>query len=179
MENTAPVKCPAGRYGNKNGIKNESCTGECPLNHYCPKGSHTPILCPDGMSTLSVGGEKEDDCVTCAAGTILISAAGDPLKCQICGMGKYNDDPAAIGAKCKECNVGRYNIDRATDKKLHDNLVDCKACARGLYFVSSFDLCRVCPQGYYQDQMVVDWANCTQCPVATHIVEKERESIRI
>ena len=137
------ILCPAGKYGKAVALKTKECSGSCPLNSYCPEGSENPSLCPDGSSTLSVGGMSVKDCVTCGLGSIKISEdlPGSPLQCKICGKGEYND--ATTFKTCKQCSSGRYNVDAGTDRLLHvDPLEDCHTCDRGLYFVSSTEFCR-------------------------------------
>ena len=48
--------CPVGRYGEREGLKESSCSGECLPGEYCPLASVTPTkcskgtFCPDGVS---------------------------------------------------------------------------------------------------------------------------------
>ena len=83
------LPCPAGVYGNALALKTSDCTAPCPLNFYCPEGSVNPKKCPNGLSTTITGGKSEDDCVSCSLGTVTVTT--DPLECQICPMGYYND----------------------------------------------------------------------------------------
>lgn len=51
LNSTSPyqVPCPAGRYGNRVGLKDAKCSGVCPLGHYCPSGSVIPQPCRSGI----------------------------------------------------------------------------------------------------------------------------------
>ncbi|KAM3922961.1 uncharacterized protein RB166_012036 [Leptodactylus fuscus] len=86
-------RCPAGRYcrGEANSEPDGLCSagyycegeavdnipqktarfplnGPCPLGHYCPEGTLTPIPCPVGTLKNTTGGSSEDSCVPCYAG---------------------------------------------------------------------------------------------------------------
>jgi hypothetical protein len=42
------VPCPAGTYGFSAGLATSSCSDLCPVGHYCPEGSISPLACPPG-----------------------------------------------------------------------------------------------------------------------------------
>ena len=41
IASTIPTACPAGRYGGKYGLYNDTCSGNCTGGYYCPLGSVT------------------------------------------------------------------------------------------------------------------------------------------
>ena len=47
--------CPMGYYGNTTQLSSIHCTDICPLGHYCPIGSTTPIPCPAGSYGNTTG----------------------------------------------------------------------------------------------------------------------------
>ena len=52
---TAPIPCPAGKFGAVPGLAIPSCSGDCPLGSYCPLGTITPLRCPPGRFGSSMG----------------------------------------------------------------------------------------------------------------------------
>lgn len=38
--------CPEGRFGDKEGLVHEHCTGFCPAGFYCPESTSEPVPCP-------------------------------------------------------------------------------------------------------------------------------------
>jgi hypothetical protein len=48
------VPCPAGSYGDQEGLTNRDCSGKCQPGYYCPQGSGSPRqeICPKGLLHL-------------------------------------------------------------------------------------------------------------------------------
>lgn len=49
------IPCPAGVYGETNGLITAACTSVCPIGYYCPQGSQIPVPCPAGRFGAEVG----------------------------------------------------------------------------------------------------------------------------
>ena len=43
------IECPAGRYGDSEGLENSFCTGKCSAGYFCPKGSKSGTAKPCGV----------------------------------------------------------------------------------------------------------------------------------
>ena len=149
VSSTAPVKCPAGTFGNKNGNKNALCNGICPAGYFCPEGTIFPTdnPCPSANAVTSKPGAiAADDCPICLPGTVMLINV-DPnnitqkiVSCTVCAEGKYQPEkPNKVSSLCLDCPQGTYLKDKGVTPMSgdHDSLDDCKTCLPGLYFVSS------------------------------------------
>jgi len=67
-------QCDAGYYCKEKAISatpTDGTTGnQCPLGHYCPKGSGAPIACPIGTYLDEKGKTVDTDCKACPTGKI-------------------------------------------------------------------------------------------------------------
>ncbi|KAF3847745.1 hypothetical protein F7725_020773 [Dissostichus mawsoni] len=130
--------CPSGLYCNNTGLSkpsglwyycsggavssmpSESLTGDiCPIGHYCPMGSTSPLLCPDGTFFNSTGAEECDDCLS---GTYCLSGEG----VQHCPAGHYCFDGSVEGIL--PCPPGTYSPQ---------------------FGLSQVEQCLICPAGFY------------------------------
>jgi hypothetical protein len=48
------MRCPPGRYGNREGLTEAHCSAYCPAGFYCPWNTSVPVECPE--STYSPRG---------------------------------------------------------------------------------------------------------------------------
>lgn len=64
--------CPAGRYGDVNGLSVATCSGLCSAGYWCPIGSRnsTARACPTG-TTSNEGASAQTGCSICVAGNRL------------------------------------------------------------------------------------------------------------
>ena len=100
--------CNAGTYYKPTTINSGACT-------VCPKGYYMPVAnldtecvkCTGGYTTSSTGSTAVSSCYMCAAGTYEYRG-----KCELCGMGDYQDEPGQTS--CKICEDGYY-ADGSTD----------------------------------------------------------------
>lgn len=64
------IQMPAGRYSlDQSPTDPPYVTTVCPVGHYCPKGSFTPVPCPTGYFRDNINGQDADACGLCPAGT--------------------------------------------------------------------------------------------------------------
>ncbi|CAM9193439.1 unnamed protein product, partial [Discosporangium mesarthrocarpum] len=83
--------CPAGTYGNHEGLASEACSGACPRGLYCPAGTATPtlnLLCPAGRFGASEGLGDENCSGVCAPGYFCLDGSVDPRSNE-CGSEKF------------------------------------------------------------------------------------------
>ena len=184
---TAPVKCPKGKYQNQMG--QTSCkrckSGEynieigrsrkceiCPLGHYCSFIERAPVKCPRGEYQNQMG---KTSCKRCKAGEYNIEI-GRSRKCEICPLGHYCyfiDRAPVKCAKghyqdqmgqtsCKRCKSGEYNIETGRSRK-------CEICPLGhyCYFIDRAPV--KCAKGHYQDQM--GKTSCKRCKAGEYNIE--------
>ncbi|KAI4815467.1 hypothetical protein KUCAC02_005611 [Chaenocephalus aceratus] len=116
--------CPSGLYCNNTGLSKPSglysLTGDiCPIGHYCPMGSTSPLLCPDGTYFNSTGAEECDDCLS---GTYCLSGEG----VQPCPAGHYCFGGSVEGIL--PCPPGTYSPQ---------------------FGLSQVEQCLICPAGFY------------------------------
>ncbi|XP_034024621.1 neurogenic locus notch homolog protein 4-like [Thalassophryne amazonica] len=133
--------CPSGLYCNRTGLSQPSgscdagyyCSGGavtatpsggltgdvCPVGHFCPIGSSSPIVCPDGTHSNFTGAAECDDC---PPGTYCLS--GESV--QLCPAGHYCLGGGVAGIL--PCPPGTYSP--------HVGL-------------SQVEQCLICPAGFY------------------------------
>lgn len=155
-------KCAPGTFENETTQTNcKSCSSgqsrtaeDEPSQCYpCPEGRYqdqtkqsTCLPCIPGMYNDAVGQFK---CIACAENTKSFHPAS--VACNGCEQGQSAD----VGsAKCTACEAGQAGIG------LNGT---CEKCEAGLFRSSnmSSDVCRYCPEGYYQNQM--SQASCLPC----------------
>ena len=130
--------CPAGKFGETQGLSSEACTGPCPVGHKCPAGTATPVACESGTFANLEG---QSACTKCESNTYSDSDFG-VATCTSCQPGKSSESGST---KCQSCEAGMYS-----------NVVGqaCQKCATGMYRRSSMtpELCEACGVGSYQNE---------------------------
>ncbi|XP_035857407.1 zonadhesin-like [Sander lucioperca] len=115
--------CYAGYYcsgGAVSSLPSDGVTGDiCPIGHYCPMGSRSPVLCPDGTYSNTTGAEECDDCLS---GTYCLSGEG----VQPCPAGHYCLGGGVEGIL--PCPPGTYSPH---------------------FGLSQVEQCLICPAGFY------------------------------
>ena len=97
-------KCAAGYYGTDHAHDDQACAEQCPVGHYCPEGTATPIGCPEGYRMPSRGASNLESCIPCAPGQYQQQIAA--ASCSNCVAGTYTSH---IGASaCEACPPGGY-----------------------------------------------------------------------
>ena len=97
-------KCAAGYYGTDHAHDDQACAEQCPVGHYCPAGTATPIGCPEGYRMPSRGASNLESCIPCAPGQYQQQIAA--ASCSNCVAGTYTSH---IGASaCEACPPGGY-----------------------------------------------------------------------
>ncbi|KAL2085398.1 hypothetical protein ACEWY4_018718 [Coilia grayii] len=99
----------------------------CPVGHYCPRGSPSPVPCPPGSYGDSVGAEGEGQCQPCPAGTFNHLSA--QTACFPCGSSATSTE----GSSSCSC-VGRNRAFQPSDGSC--------LCRAGFVFYNTLDLKR-------------------------------------
>jgi len=128
--------CPPGKFGNGQGMSNESVCEDCPSGTYnrLPFSNSCPDRCPPGTYDRDRTGSKsfEEACKICPQGSYcqvgtlvncpkgtFNNATGKASSnaCKSCGYDKYND---VVGAKdhseCKDCGIDPVTLKKKSTK---------------------------------------------------------------
>jgi hypothetical protein len=109
-----PPLCEAGYYAEGHMYPNDqlksTCYRECPISHYCPTGTVTPVLCPKGEFTKSTRMRTEKDCRGCNTGFYSsVNEFDGAVSCFPCP--KHFTTPGNKGganSRSCVCNIGFY-----------------------------------------------------------------------
>ncbi|EKX46972.1 hypothetical protein GUITHDRAFT_57032, partial [Guillardia theta CCMP2712] len=181
-----PLICPSGYYCERSGFEN--VTGPCragfycpdpgmlsgilcPVGKYCPQGSISPIPCPKGTASITLGAVDVGQCLSCPVGMYCASLGiSEPTGiCQagyLCPSGSVVSAPQGNQSMCPKgyfcpagsqvpipCPPGTYND--------HDHgrgpseCIPCPAgqfCATGDPRSLTRDRGEICPSGFYCPQ---------------------------
>jgi hypothetical protein len=150
--------CPAGTYLNAEGGDHaDDCTA-CPVGHYCPSASPTPIACDAGYEQGSTHATKASDCIECLAGWHAAGTGNE--QCTGCGIGTYQNTPGA--ADCKSCDAGH-----AQPLEKRTSVTDCEFCAAGRYQPHDHrSFCVTCGTGFYQN--IDGQTGCKKCAAGSY-----------
>lgn len=129
--------------------------GVCPVGHYCPRGSHAPLICLAGkycdITGLSYPAGNCTEGYYCAPG----SNSSKPVTCQAgyyCPAGTSYEIP---------CPLGTFNPHRSMISLSH-----CQNCTEGYYcpIQATTNVTFKCMQGYYcpSGSLRRDAAECTK-----------------
>lgn len=97
--------------------------GPCPVSHYCPEGTSTPLACPAGTYNNITG---QWNCTTCQAGYFCNE-----------NTTTYEDFPCPVGHYCPDgteyhdqypCPAGTFR-----DSQQGQSVSDCTQCTGGSY----------------------------------------------
>lgn len=127
---TAPIDCPAGTYGIREGLSTAACSGRCSAGSYCPtkstvatqapckngcvcptgSGTECPESCPAGYycpkGTGPAGTSAPNTPTLCLAGTYCPTGSTSATKC---AGGWYGDRDGQTTAGCTwQCSGGWY-----------------------------------------------------------------------
>jgi len=98
---------------------------ECPLGHYCPRGTYEPEQCPVGTYSKYKGTRERDDCLLCKINT-------------------YNDIPGQKG--CKQCGP-------TSETGWDGGATTCECIGAHRNFVKSLGVCYCAPGFKPKDQL--------------------------
>jgi len=125
--------------------------------------------------------DEASDCLFCKPGTQYVNT---DVYCEVCPSGFIQTSDNINEARCIECVAGRYNlnagnggtdrdemrhVDVSIDHRFgfhrsnHDQDEDCNYCKPGTFFVSKTAFCKVCPNGWFQEQVEVAGVKCQAC----------------
>ena len=148
----------------------------CPPGHYCPEGSPSPVQCPPGTNTSSIGLVSVGQCQSCVKGYYCPNN-GTVHATRLCLAGYYcpsgTSNPADFaelscptGHYCPEgsdvpiaCESGSYQDERGKS--------ECKLCPEGYYCERNTTTPMDCPAGYYCPSQT-DFATQYPCPNGTY-----------
>ena len=136
--------CKLGAYSSTPVCADDYCIdmyGECPVGHYCPVNTITPLQCPDGSYRDSVGATTA--CDPCPAGHYCDSASSTTTYFD-CAQGFYC--PASTGVDSIPCPAGTYG----SRTNLGD-VSECTSCTAGQYcsLTGLSEPNGLCSAGYY------------------------------
>eukprot|EP00960_Hanusia_phi_P034309 750985-Hanusia_phi.AAC.8 len=157
-----PVICPVGFYCERSGFGN--VTGPCragfycpesgmlngilcPVGKYCPEGSISPIPCPKGTASITLGNVDSSLCVACPAGYFC------PFSNEECAVGQNVQDCLGKREPCPPgyfCPAGSFVGDNP-DRK----------CPKGHFCEAQCPSPTPCPPGTYQDDL--GQSSCKSC----------------
>ena len=94
-------KCPAGTYGDMEGLTNSSCSGLCDYGHYCLEGSTKPTQyeCPAGTYGDNKGLTNKWCSGLCEIGTYCPKGSKSRYGIS-CPAGRYGEKPGLDNALC-------------------------------------------------------------------------------
>eukprot|EP00116_Pleurobrachia_bachei_P005791 sb/3466053/ len=171
LEETEPVKCPAGTFSNILGLAAESHCSPCPPNFYCanagattdadkqpcsagyeclgrattstPTDGTTGRLCPAGY--YCPGNSNRE---SCPKGTFRnLEGAESEVDCQKCLGGFYNDISGQTNCT-KQCQSGYYCTEGATQSNPDDGTTG-NICDKGFYCPAGSKSQLSCEPGTY------------------------------
>jgi hypothetical protein len=120
-----PIGCPAGTFGETDGLHTAAQCVNCTVGNFCPVGTASPQRCPGGTYMPFRAATSSSSCRPCEPG----------YACPASGM-SYMTTPCAAGSYCPPgtqfpnqnlCPAGTFSD--ATD-------------------LASFESCQQCPEGY-------------------------------
>ena len=136
--------CPYGTYQNSTTVLNPQCTP-----------------CPAGLTTGFLGARNISECIfLCPAGSFL-----KYTQCFKCDIGYFMPNTSNALSKCYKCPTGYTTLSVGS-------IEGCvKKCTVGEYFNITTQICTLCPNNTYQDE--IDDTNirmCKKCPQNTTTV---------
>lgn len=153
--------CPQGYYC----LANTSDPLACPPHHYCPNGTHTPVVCPNGTFTYSneTGLSNVDQCRPCNPGHYCQRGvvADNCSAGYLCYIGSPTPTPDGSNVTIgEECPVGYY-CPAGTLKPLEcepglvipykraKSKVECQNCPAGKICLPGSSIPEDCTVGHY------------------------------
>ena len=135
-------------------------SGPCPVGHYCPQGTVSPLKCPLGTFNSNTKATNESSCTPCSYGQYCgTEGLGEPSgPCWagfFCLLGaKYPNNPN-LDSTGGPCPVG-HHCPNGTSYPL--------GCNAGSYsMVTGLAECVACPAGFYCPENATDYSG-TPCP---------------
>ena len=156
---------------------NSSLNDVCPPGHYCPASSPSPIQCPAGRNSSSVGLKSVTDCPPCLKGfycphngTVLATRACLPGYYCPSGTSNPTADASLLCPTGSECPVGSAVPTACVEATFmnHTGAAHCDVCPAGFYCnpAVSTIVPLACPRGYYCPAGT--GLNWQKCPVGTY-----------
>ena len=172
------TSCTAGRYCVP-GSQDDS--NLCPVYSYCPLGTGTPYICPEGTYNDVPGSEGltvDTSCTDCPAGKYCVDGriSDDCEAGYLCTGGSPTPTPIGTNTYGSECPEGGFCEEGVTEMqtcptgkfnrlKGGKSLSDCTDCPPGYYCEDGSTTPTECLAGYYCPQGV---QSPTPCPVRTY-----------
>ncbi|CAH1797049.1 unnamed protein product [Owenia fusiformis] len=121
--------------------------GPCPVGHYCPEGTPTPIQCPAGTLRNVTGGAALEDCLPCTGGSYC-ETSGLSQPTGLCQRGYYCPSNHSTTTKTPTelpCTPGHYCPEGSSEplgcpggeSQPNQGQWECIKCPAGYYCVDS------------------------------------------
>ena len=149
----------------------------CPAGKYCPRGTETPRLCPQGRFSNNTGNSNKNNCSLCTEGSYC-ETEGLIKPTALCSA-KYFCPPGEKQDKNNSCTKGHFCPEGSPEPvKCHSGTYQdqtqqdsCKLCPAGYYCDTKDDLSEftsyICPNGFYCPNGT-RYATEFGCPNGTH-----------
>jgi hypothetical protein len=120
-----PALCRAGYVGSDaSELTEATCNGPCPISHYCPAGTVSPLKCPFGEFTMTTGNSESGNCRSCNTGSYyveeLVEATGS-VTCYACPTNFTTPDDKG----------GSGNASCVCQKEFYEHGSKCIGCPNG------------------------------------------------
>lgn len=165
--------CIPGSFGNESDLTEGTCSGPCPMGHFCEPGTSQPAPCEPGTRNPALGAASNGSCIPCAPGAHQPDSG--MRDCIACEAGTYSTligqeacVPCPRGGFCRgegaatvgvwqPCPAGHYNPHRGS----HSN-----------------DSCIRCPLGTSSTAPgATSSTNCEPCQAGTFAIHPDGECI--
>ena len=159
-------KCVTGNFFNVSAKQCENCAKN---KYQDEEGRFTCKNCPPGNVTVGPGKKGIRYCFSpCPAGTF-VNLAANPIRCDSCPVGTFQDQKNHEKQDCKSCGVRK-----TTDVSGAVNATQCFwVCIQGQFYNLTSQQCEKCTRGTYQDERAQE--TCKLCPggiVTLHLGSK-------
>jgi hypothetical protein len=166
--------CPAGSFGQTNGLASSACSGKCPKGYYCPPGSSSPttLKCPAGRYGSEEGMASAACSGPCNAGYFCPEGSTSPTQVPCAGTSFFCPGGSADRIAVTD---GYYTTSAApiagdsthpsarSNRQSHFHRTSQDICERGHYCVAGAKF--KCPPGVYGSTPGLTSALCTAaCP---------------
>jgi hypothetical protein len=147
----------------------------CPQIMYCPEGTETAIMCPNGYWTVWRGSQSSTDCITCERGkwcnfkdletdnSFISWLTWNPEWTLADILHPVNGIPAVVAAYYGDCSNGYICLEGATSSTPTDIATNRGyPCPIGHFCVAGETIETPCAPGTYNDQETR--SSCFDCP---------------
>jgi hypothetical protein len=150
--------CPAGRFGNSEGLSNADCSGICPEGYFCPAGTVSPLEFTCGEDPVQYCPEGSGRPNQTSLGYYAVQSEMSKLY----GNGYIAQRRCPLGSYCKkgvrsDCPAGRYGL------KWQEYNESCTGPCHGGYY---------CPPGSTSSSQIQCQGTHIYCPAESALPTK-------